>query len=483
MRRVAFVALAVLAIVAFACPNSRPTAIARDFSAFYCAGVAVRDGHDPYRASPIGSCEHAPKRPGFYRVPDGLTLPAPLPPCDLLGFAVLSRVPYEAATCLWFALLLAALGVTIETLHRITSLRRSLLLLVFAPIDGFDALFLGEIAPLAVASLALAMLALHRGRPRLAAVALLGSLCEPHVGIAPLLALVVCVPRSRLTIALGSASLALVSVVTVGIGIAIEYVRDVLPAHAISEIASTRQLSLTALVHALGFSDDTALTFGALSYLAMLAIGVAAAQQLAARDRFDPSIVAAPAALVLLGGVFIHAIQMPAALPAALVAYVRSTGRLKHAIGVALIVLAVPWLGFLPYGIVVPSIAFLVGMLVRKLLPVSPGVAVAAGFAAACYAYGLELGIAFGDPFPGSISLPASDPHDLAEVDWGRNVGALSALDTGVFELARLPAWLSIATIAVIVDAMSRSSDRVRAAMRARSSDLLRRARSLAERT
>jgi hypothetical protein len=122
-------------------------------------------------------------------------------------------------------------------------------------------------------------------------------------------------------------------------------------------------------------------------------------------------------------------------------------------------------------------------MLVRKLLPVSPGVAVAAGFAAACYAYGLELGIAFGDPFPGSISLPASDPHDLAEVDWGRNVGALSALDTGVFELARLPAWLSIATIAVIVDAMSRSSDRVRAAMRARSSDLLRRARSLAERT
>jgi hypothetical protein len=257
-------------------------------------------------------------------------LPAPLPPYDLLGFAVLSRVPYEAATCLWFALLLAALGVTIETLHRITSLRRSLLLLVFAPIDGFDALFLGEIAPLAVASLALAMLALHRGRPRLAAVALLGSLCEPHVGIAPLLALVVCVPRSRLTIALGSASLALVSVVTVGIGIAIEYVRDVLPAHAISEIASTRQLSLTALVHALGFSDDTALTFGALSYLAMLAIGVAAAQQLAARDRFDPSIVAAPAALVLLGGVFIHAIQMPAALPAALVAYVRSTGRLKH---------------------------------------------------------------------------------------------------------------------------------------------------------
>jgi hypothetical protein len=193
-------------------------------------------------------------------------------------------------------------------------------------------------------------------------------------------------------------------------------------------------------------------------------------------------IVAAPAALVLLGGVFIHAIQMPAALPAALVVYVRSSGRLKHAIGVALVLLAVPWLGFLPYGIVVPSIAFLVGMLVRKLLPVSPAVAVAAGVAAASYAYGLELGIAFGDPFPGSVSLPPSDPHALAEVDWGCNIRALSPLDPGVFELARLPAWLSIATIAVTVDAASRSSDGVRDAMRARSHALWRRARSIAGR-
>jgi hypothetical protein len=316
LKHVAVVAFAVIAIVVYFCPSSRPGAIARDFNAFYCSGAAVAAGVDPYRAGSVGACERAPKKAGLYSVPEGLALPAPLPPYDLLGFSLLGRLPYEVATALFTLAILAALAVTVEAMHRVVGLSRSVLFLVFAPIDGFGAIYLGEVAPLAVASLALSMLALKNGRPRLAAGALVLSMCEPHVGIAPILALFVCIPKTRPTIALGSAVLGALSVAAVGLSLTTEYFRDVLPAHAISEIASTRQLSLTALLNALGVTDAAALALGTLSYLAMLFVGVVTAYRLSRRDVRDPAIVAAPAAFVLLGGVFIHMIQMPAAFPA-----------------------------------------------------------------------------------------------------------------------------------------------------------------------
>ncbi len=449
MKKAVGVALAIVAIAFLFFPSAHSHGLARDFNAFYCAGEAVRSGADPYRAEPIGTCERTPKKKGFYTVPEGVTLPAPLPPYDLAVFATIGRLPYEVTTSLWIVLILVSLATTIEAIHRLTQIPRFVLFLVFAPIDGWNAIFLGEIAPVAVASLSLAMLALREGHPRLSAAILTLSLCEPHVGIAPVLAMFLCIPRARPTIALSVLALIALSFVSVGTATSFEYVRTVLPAHAVSEITSTRQLSLTAVLHTLGMSDENALTLGSLSYVAMLMVGLVTARRLAARDPDDPLVIAAPAAFVLLGGVFIHMIQMPAAFPAALIAYTRVGGRLRYVIGAAIVIIATPWMSFLAFGTIVPVVAFITGALAMRLLAMRPRVAMAVGFAAACYVYALQLGLATGNPYPGAHSLPPISPRDLAEVNWGDNIRALSTVDRQVFDFARLPEWLSIAAIAV----------------------------------
>jgi hypothetical protein len=457
MKRVVFAAIVAFVIISLGTPKLHPRYFARDFNAFYCAGKVVRSHADPYRAEPLGACERAPKQAPFYTVPSGVALPAPLPPYDLLAFSWLALLPYELAGTLWLLAIVAALVVTIEAMHRITQLPRSLLWLVFGPIDGWSAVLLGEVAPLAVASLALAMLALREGRPRLAAGLVVVSLCEPHVGIAPLLALFVCVPRTRIPLVFASLALAAISFASVGTVTAFQYAHEVLPAHAFSEIESTRQLSLTAVLHSLGFSNATALSLGSISYALMLLAGVATAKRLSGRDPSDVLIIAAPAAFVLVGGVFIHAIQMPAALPAALVAYTRVEGRLKSIIGVAIVGIAVPWMSFLAFGIELPYIAFLTGLLSFRLLNLSPRVAIAVGLAAACFVFGLEFAMASGPPYPPAGPLPPIVPHDLAEVSWGQNVRAISAIDRSIFNLARVPTWLAVSLLALALSSVSRA--------------------------
>jgi hypothetical protein len=379
-----------------------------------------------------------------------------LPPYDLLGFSWLALLPYEVAAGLWLLAIVAALVVTIEAVHRITQLPRSLLWLAFGPIDGWSALLLGEVAPLAVASLALSMLALREGRPRVAAAFAVVSLCEPHVGIAPLLALFACVPRTRVPIVFAGLALAAISFASVGTVTALQYTHQVLPAHAFSEIESTRQLSLTAVLHELGFRDETALSLGTISYMLMLLVGVATAKRLSLRDPNDVLIVAAPAAFVLVGGIFIHAIQMPAALPAAFFAYTRVEGRLKTLLGVAIVGIAVPWMSFLAYGVELPYIACLAGLLSFRLLELSPRAAIAVGLAAACFVFGLEFAMAGGPAYPPPGPLPPIQPHDLAEVSWGQNIRAISAIDRSIFDLARLPTWLAVSLLALALSLVSR---------------------------
>jgi len=189
----------------------------------------------------------------------------------------------------------------------------------------------------------------------------------------------------------------------------------------------------------------------------MLIVGIATAKRLSLRDPNDVLIVAAPAAFVLVGGVFIHAIQMPAALPAALVAYTRVEGRLKTAIGIAIIGIAVPWMSFLAFGIELPYLAFLCGILSYRLLKISPRAAIAVGLATACFVFGLEYAMASGPPYPPPGQLPPILPHDLAEVSWGQNVRAISAIDRSIFDLARLPTWLAVSLLALTLSLASRA--------------------------
>jgi hypothetical protein len=104
---------------------------------------------------------------------------------------------------------------------------------------------------------------------------------EPHLGLPACLSMFIWWPRTRLPFIIGGTILAGISIATIGIAGNIEYFHVILPLQAASEIAAQDQLSLTRMLHILGFPDRVALSAGSASYLGMTILGVAIARRLA----------------------------------------------------------------------------------------------------------------------------------------------------------------------------------------------------------
>ncbi len=445
-----FGVLALLVLVAAFVPAARPGRWFTDFSAFYCAGDTIRAGADPYRAEPLGTCERRPRPANFHVGVRNLTWPAPLPPYALALFVPLSALPYGVAVFMWVAVLFGSLAITIEAMHRASALPRVALFAAFAPIDCYGSLYLGETAPVAVASIALAAMFVQRDCPKKAALAIAPAFIAPHIGLPAALALFLYLPRSRQLLGALAGCLGAVSVACVGFRMTVEYLRDVLPAHALSEAESTQQLSLTGLLHIFGTPTSIALHLGSASYIATLFLSMVLCHKLAVRDRRDGLIVALPTALALMGGVFIHVTQMPAALPAALLLFTRTDGITRRFTGGAIVVLALPWDQLFLGLMFIPLAVGAVFIMVRYLLDESKVTALLASLGAGVVVLGLDLALVYSAPFP-AIRLPAIHPHDLAETSWAVYVRMLSTWDPAVFDFARLPSWLAIAVIATVL--------------------------------
>ncbi len=309
------------------------------FAAFYCAGAAVRERRDPYATQPLQACE---TRTGA--VPGGVAEPAPLPPVTLALFAWLAGLSYRVAGIVWLGVVVASFAATALALVRIaprvppvaiwTALAPGLLVL-----DGFY----GETPPLAAAGLVLAAYALKLGRSRGAVAGVtLATLFEPHIGGAAWLALFFAVPRTRVPLAASAAVLGLLGMVFAGFGTTVEYVAAVLPAHARSEFPANDQYSLTSLLFQLGVPGGAALAAGAASYVVMLAIGCAGAPRIARRFTSPEMLVLFPAAAVLVGGTFVHDLQMALAVPLAVLVADGSTRAARPLAFACLLVGAVP---------------------------------------------------------------------------------------------------------------------------------------------
>ncbi|MGH7750800.1 MAG: hypothetical protein ACREQ5_39425, partial [Candidatus Dormibacteria bacterium] len=188
------------------------------------------------------------------------------------------------------------------------------------------------------------MLALQRGRPRLATVAASVAMLEPHIALPACLALWLYEPRARRTL-LAAGALALGLSLLLGPRTLVEYFTQVLPLHARSEtVADDDQYSLSALLYALGAVRPLADRLGELSYLLTLGLGLWLAGR-ASRALGEPAyLVALPIAAAVLFGPFVHDHQMVAALPAALLLYgaVRLKPRARRLALAACVALAVP---------------------------------------------------------------------------------------------------------------------------------------------
>jgi len=406
------------------------------FVAFRCGGEAVLERANPYLVEPIRSCEAR-----AHVIPPGVVEPAPLPPVTLGFFGLFAALPYRAAALLWAVVLLASYAIAALGLVRLAPRVPPLAVwLALAPSLVFLSGYYGETPPLVAAVLVLAGLALRADRPIAAACAVtVATAFEPHVGGAAWLALGIGVPRVRLPLALGLAIAAGLSVLAVGPGTAASYLTAVLPAHAVSELPANDQYSLTSLLFAIGWPARAALTAGLASYLLMLGLGCAFAPGIARRANAPELVVFLPAAAVLLGGTFVHDLQMSLALPLVIAGVpfdrfgvTAGTGgpRMRTWLAYAtMLVGAIPAPATgLPELAAGAAAACAIAWSAAQALEESPARArIAAAFGTAAYAaFALlvhEIGLV---PATLPRGIPAAAANELAESTWQTYVAAVS---------------------------------------------------------
>jgi hypothetical protein len=440
-------ALFALVLAAVVVPAARPAGLLRDFDAFYCAGQTLNAGADPYRAEPLGRCERAPKPAPLLSGQAGLAMPAPLPPYALAPFMPLARLPYDAAAILWSLVLAAAVAAAAVSLRRLTGLPLATLGFALLLGDGYASLALGQIAPLAVAGVALAAWLLADGRDELAACAAGLTLLEPHVGIPVCASLVCWRARTRLPLLLIVVACAAASVAIAGAATSLEYVRDVLPAHALSEVANEKQLSLTYALWRLHAPSELALRAGEIWYaLATLAALWAAGR--IARQAGGGALAAVPAALAVFGGPFVHISQIAAALPAAVLLYARAgTGR-RRLLGAAIVALAIPWIQFANLGPIFVSLAALVAVyLTHQLIDARPAPALVAGSLTVLF-ISAATALVTSVPDVGAALVAHYDARALAEASWARYVGLIGEANATAFDFAKLPTIAALCAVA-----------------------------------
>lgn len=313
-----------------------------DFHAFYCAGHAAADHANPYHLEPLRTCERTAAASAFGGFFDKVTLPAPQPGYDIALFAALSRFGYGVAARLWTILLLLASMGTVLVLHRVTRVPATPVFVALWLSLCLPSIYLGEIVPLCLLAIAAAAQFAQTSRFALAGVAAAATLVEPHIGVPICLSALLWMPRSRFALVSSACVLAAISFLVLGARQNLEYLTAVLPMHALSELTSDAQLSLSTILHAAGMSPTAALRSGTIAFLAATVAGVLFGRVAARRFGDQAFILAVPSAFSVAGGVFMHVTEIVAAIPLALllVRYAPAHGRVPAA---ALILLAVPW--------------------------------------------------------------------------------------------------------------------------------------------
>ena len=437
-----------------------------DTVVWYCAGQAVNERADPYLVEPLRSCEirYDPNRKYPW------VEPAPLPGYALAAFSFMARLPFPLARTLWFYLLVGLLIVTAILLAKLARIPTLLALLCLAMVDGYFNLFYGELPPIAVAAL-VASAALGSSR-RYTAAAVFGAIAmiEPHLGLPACLAMFVWWPRTRVPFIVSGFVLAGISIAALGFAANVEYFHTLLPLHAASEIAADDQYSLTRVLHILGFSDRIALAAGSASYLGMTVLGVTIARRLAVSVESEALIALLPPAVALLGGPFVHDLQMAAAIPAAVI-LAASTRPPLLLRAFALVAIVFPWhywsaanlfgqVGVLEIGAVVAAV-----LIATRTKPIAArtGAVFVGVLASVAIASAIESVPPHRVGPLTTITAAAIAPADISSANWAgfvsrdRSYSTPDARDVS----EKVPVWLALSALAFMGITVTRAKRRV----------------------
>ena len=398
------VALILAGIYLFA--HAQSVTIGRfDLNAFYCAARTLSAGADPYRYQPLHDCELQ----NVHLASPNAVVPVPLPPYAIAAFIPLSRLSLPQANVTWLLLLVIGAGVVTWVVVALTGLPVWLVGACAISALLVEPLTNGAMAPVPIALLCGAALAMARTRWNLAAV-LLGFACiQPHVALPPMLAAFVLVPFMRLRIVIVTVAIVVLSLLAGGLALNVEYLSAVLPAHAASELGTSAQYSLSAVLHLIGLSDRLAVTLGSVQYAVFVVLGVWLASMLK-RD-LPGSVVLAPLACAVTGGTFIHQPEIAGALPFAFLV----TSNLRSTLSwLGVLLLTIPWEYVLDSGLVfLAGLAFFAILAYRRNVgPITAALAGVTLSAVLLYAHiKIPLHLTLG-------SIPPIPAGALAEVGW-----------------------------------------------------------------
>jgi hypothetical protein len=425
-----------------------------DFKAFYCAGYTLAHHQNPYAAVPLSQCEALAAPKPLFVAQRGQILPAPLPGYAIAAFVPFSILPFPAASALWLLLLIAATAGAIALFQRASIASADLLGVTLALILVAVCFPVGELPPIALLGVALATWsASHYGRPWMTVCGIALAFCEPQVGAALFVTALALGRRFALPTLAAVSFLAVVSLLAVGVGGNIEYLRIVVPAHVASELPSVLQYSLSAVFYQLGVPASGAIMAGRLSWFVMLGVAFIFARSKHVRSRPKLAFLAVPA-FVAVGGPFLHLDHIALAIPAAL--WVASNAEIPVWFRVGVVAaLALPVLyvfSIIQLAVLVPFIAAWIGREISKE-PIG-GLRTVVVVVVTMLALGI-LSIFTGT---GSIqALPATAiPKSIAQASWARYIADQHVMTSWSVWLVKAPIWCGILATAGAILKMAR---------------------------
>lgn len=382
-----------------------------DFRVGYCAGAALDAHRDPYLVEPIRSCEHAHPAPVIARTPD-VVMPWVSPGYDLLPFAILARLPFDAAALAFVLTTIAALAGSAVLVARTTDTPLVYASAALVLSAAFVSLALGQTVPFELLAVAATAAALRARRAQLAGACAAATCIEPHVGLFTCIAIGVLVPGARITLGAAIAALAALAIATTGFWVQLAYVLRDLPLQAAAQAAYPGQYSLTYALSYAGLPQKAALAAGALSTLVMILASVVLARRL--RERNVASIAYLPAACAVVGGTYVHLNQIALAVPAALLlVHIADSARVRAAAASSLVLLAVPWPYPATFKLLLPAALLVIGLLAWYLSAGSVRRTLAA--VAACWLIMVPIENQPSGP-PPVISAARGAPGELAAI-------------------------------------------------------------------
>jgi hypothetical protein len=191
-------------------------------------------------------------------------------------------------------------------------------------------------APIAIAALTAAAVALKRGKWNWSAVFLGLGCMEPHIALPALLGAFICVRPMRGRVIALAAILGIATFLSASISTNLEYAFHVVPAQAASELGFYNQYGLSSVLYDLGVGERPALLIGSLQY----AVFAIASIWIAYRTECPQFAVVIPMGFAVIGGTYLHQFQIGAALPLAFAVAMRLRNFAAYA---SIVLISIPW--------------------------------------------------------------------------------------------------------------------------------------------